>query len=533
MIPRLVNFILHSHLLTQTLLLDFPDAFTALWTNRKLKPEFSMPPPNKFICTDFDIISKDLDPAGEPLHPSKVFDSNGCECFYKLDARFKLPHAYIAIYLVSPVTMSSVRGMNLTSLFSMIVKHYMTEKLYPAVCAGLGYELHSEEKGLHLKLSGYNEKLPLLLDIITKDLKNIGQLMEKDVFETYRRQYKKYCFNSLINSKFLNKDCRLNIVEAHHKFMYDRRDEADNLSFEDLVNFSSDFLKEMKIQILVQGNISMETAVEVGKSVVENLKCNQIDKGASIESRTRKLPVGNNVLQVKSALPNDKNSTTTNYIQIGTSSIRLQCIIEFIEKIMEEPLFDILRTQEMLGYSVSCSHRFNHGILGMSITVQSQEDKHSTVDVEKRIERFLGENMSGILERLTDDEFTSIQTALIKLKNMVEVELESEVNRHWSEITSNEYIFNRLSLEAQMIAQITKQDVIDFYQTKVIAPDARKLSIQVIGSEVHDEEHVDEENVPKLQILSKHKSGQNPITSMSAFIDSLEVYPVTKTVIDL
>lgn len=492
-----------------------------------------MPPPNEFICTDFDIISKDLEPAAEPLHPSRVFDSNGCECFYKLDARFKLPHAYIAIYLVSPMTISSVRGTTLTSLYSMIVKHYMSEKLYPAVCAGLGYQLHSEEKGLHLKLSGYNEKLPLLLDIITKDLKNIGQLMEKEVFETYRGQYKKYCYNSLINSKFLNKDCRLNIVEAHHKSIYDRRDEADHLTFEELVKFSSDFLKELKVQILVQGNISMEKAVAIGKCVVANLKCNEIDKGVTIESRTRKLPVGNSVLQVKSVLPNDKNSTTTNYIQIGASSIRTQCLIEFIEKIMEEPLFDILRTQETLGYSVSCSHRFNYGILGMSVTVQSQEDKNSTVVVWERIESFLDENVLEILERLSDDEFTAIQTSLIKLKNMVEVELESEVNRHWSEITSNEYIFNRLSLEAQMIAQITKQDVLNFYKTKVIAPDARKLSIQVIGSEVQDEGHVDEENVPKLQIMNKHKSGQKPITSMSAFVDSLEVYPVTKTVIDL
>jgi secreted Zn-dependent insulinase-like peptidase len=109
--------------------------------------------------------------------------------------------------------------------------------------------------------------------------------------------------------------------------------------------------------------------------------------------------------------------------------------------------------------------------------VQSQEDKNPTTVVEKRIEKFLHENMSAILDKMTDEEFETVQTALIKLKNMVEVELESEVNRHWSEITSREYIFNRLQLEAQMIAQLTKQDVVNFYKEHVIAKNVRKLTI--------------------------------------------------------
>jgi len=238
-------------------------------------------------------------------------------------------------------------------------------------------------------------------------------------------------------------------------------------------------------------------------------------------------------LYLKSMLPDDKNSTTTNFIQIGPSSIRLQCLIEFIEKIMEEPLFDILRTQEQLGYSVSCSHRFNHGIVGLSVTVQSQENKNPTTLVYDRIEKFLRENMLEIFEKMTDEEYSTVQSALIKLKHMVEVELETEVNRHWSEITSKEYIFNRLELEAQMIAQLTKSDVINFYKTKVIAPDARKLSIQVIGK--RDDEDVPKLLTPQLQVLDSHhvKGGVNIITDMDAFSSSLEFHPVTKTKIDL
>lgn len=494
-------------------------------------PEFTMPKPNEFICSNFDIIANDIDPSTLPQYPEKVFDSNVCESFYKLDGTFKLPHSFICLYLVSPKTVSSVHDMVLTSMYSMIVKHYMSEKLYPAVCAGLGYQLFSEEKGLLLKLSGYNEKLPVLLDIITKDLSAISAQIEPSVFETYRKQFKKYIYNNLINSKFLNKDCRLAIVEEHHKFFFDRYTEADKVTFDQLVTFANEFLRHLKVQILVQGNMERSTALEITNRVISNLKCCEIDGNLKIESRAAKIPPGQKTLRVKSILPNDKNSTTTNYIQIGTSSIRLQCLIEFIEKVMEEPLFDILRTQEQLGYSISCSHRFNHGVLGISVTVQSQEDKNPTSVVAKRIEKFLHENLATVLEKMSDEEFETIQNALIKLKNMVEVELESEVSRHWSEITSREYIFNRLELEAAMIAQLTKQDVVNFYKKSIINADARKLSIQVVGSGNGEEIKDAESYEPQLEVLLD--GAVDVIEDMEKFTNSLEMYPVLKTVIDV
>jgi nardilysin len=367
--------------------------------------------------------------------------------------------------------------------------------------------------------------------IITKDLHAISAQIEPTVFETYRKQFKKYIYNNIINSKFLNKDCRLNIVEEHHKFFFDRYIEADKVTFEQLVTFSKEFLQQLKVQILVQGNIERATAEEITNCVIGNLKCREIDGKLKIDSRAVKLPQGQNTLRVKSILPNDKNSTTTSYIQIGPSTIRLQCLIEFIEKVMEEPLFDILRTQEQLGYSISCSHRFNHGILGISVTIQSQEDKNPTTIVEKRIEKFLHENLATVLDKMTDEEFETIQTALIKLKNMVEVELESEVNRHWSEITSREYIFNRLELEAQMIAQLTKQDVVNFYKEKIIAADARKLSIQIVGSGNGEEIKDEESYEPQLEVLVDGEG--SVIKDMEAFKNSLEMHPVKKTVIDL
>jgi nardilysin len=42
---------------------------------------------------------------------------------------------------------------------------------------------------------------------------------------------------------------------------------------------------------------------------------------------------------------------------------------------MEEPVFDMLRTKEQLGYSVFSMMRYTFGVLGFSVSVNTQADK--------------------------------------------------------------------------------------------------------------------------------------------------------------
>lgn len=254
----------------------------------------------------------------------------------------------------------------------MTIKHYLAEKLYPAVCAGLGYSINSAERGLLIKLSGYNEKLPLLLELIAKELKNIPNQIEPLVFETYKKQLKKNGYNALINSKAFNKECRLTILEEQHDFCYDRFTLIDEIKFEELVTFAKDFPNELKVKMMMMGNFREIEAMQAAKILYQNLQCQNVVDETVLMPRCRKIPEGNHVLYVKSLLPNDKNSTITNYYQIAKSTIKTQCLVEFVEKFMEDPIFDTLRTKEMLGYSVGCSHRVNNGLIGFSVTLQIQ-----------------------------------------------------------------------------------------------------------------------------------------------------------------
>merc|ERR1712150_317971 len=93
---------------------------------------------------------------------------------------------------------------------------------------------------------------------------------------------------------------------------------------------------------------------------VTNIRCNEV-------------PNGDTFLRVNGINPKDTNTIITNYYQSSLkSSLENHMMMEIALTLMEEPVFDILRTKEQLGYAVYSMLRNTYGILGVSITVNSQ-----------------------------------------------------------------------------------------------------------------------------------------------------------------
>lgn len=198
---------------------------------------------------------------------------------------------------------------------------------------------------------------------------------------------------------------------------------------------------------------------------------------SSIEIRTCQLPLGSNYIICKSFNENDVNTVVSNLYQIGPCTIKNECILDLLMMFAEEPLFDILRTKEQLGYDVSSSIRNNNGILGYTITVNSQENKFTSEYIEERIESFRNQ-IHHILNQMTNNEYEHVRESLIKIKMIADNELKDEVLRNWSEIVCEEYIFDRNKKEIECLKTIKKQDLLEFLQNTE-KDNFRKLSIQV------------------------------------------------------
>ncbi|KAJ8277501.1 hypothetical protein GJAV_G00075860 [Gymnothorax javanicus] len=441
----------------------------------ELNPEFHLPAENKFIATDFTLKSSDC-PDGE--YPVRIVSNEkGC-LWFKKDNKFKIPKAYVHFHLLSPVIQKSAENLVLFDTFINILAHNLAEPAYEAHVAQLEYKLVAGEHSVMIKVKGFNHKLPLLLNLIVDYLADFTAA--PDVFTMFTEQLKKAYFNILIKPDRLGKDVRLLLLEqSRWSTMQKYQALMQGLTVTDLMEFVCSLKSEMYAEGLVQGNFTSSEAAEFLLYVIDKLQFRCLSEEVPVLFRVVELPEKHHLCKVKSLSKGDANSEVTVYYQSGLKNIREHTMMELLVMHMEEPCFDFLRTKETLGYQVYPTYRNTSGVLGFSITVETQATKFSTDLVEKKMEEFLvsfGQKMAA----LSDRAFKTQLKALVRLKECEDTHLGEEVDRNWSEVITQQYVFDRLSKEIEALRLITKSELVSWFMEHRGAG-SRKLSVHVAG----------------------------------------------------
>lgn len=140
--------------------------------------------------------------------------------------------------------------------------------------------------------------------------------------------------------------------------------------------------------------------------------------------------------------PNELNSALSYYLHLGQLTDPRQRVVgSLLTQIMSEPAFNVLRTNEQLGYIVSCS-RWNlpgESQFGLRIVVQSER---KTTYLEGRVEAFL-DNMDQKIRDMGSSEFRDFKSGLQQKWREPAKNLAEEVSRYWSQIDSGYLDFMR------------------------------------------------------------------------------------------
>ena len=98
----------------------------------------------------------------------------------------------------------------------------------------------------------------------------------------------------------------------------------NDLKFDDLKNFLDSYFNQLKIKILVQGNMTKDHAVSIGNMVVDNLSAGHVIDASEIEVNCRQIKVGNTCLKIKTFMNNDKNTATSYAVNMKDDNLLLQ-----------------------------------------------------------------------------------------------------------------------------------------------------------------------------------------------------------------
>ncbi|KAH8395965.1 hypothetical protein KR222_000349, partial [Zaprionus bogoriensis] len=461
--------------------IPMPPKWQQLWQQATASsiPDLYLPEPNRFVTQDFTNFWHQLGKPEVPEAPKKLLQTDICELWFRPDDKYELPEAFMAFFFVSPLQRKSPKNDAMCALYEELVKFIVSEELYPATSAGLNYTFSVSEKGLILQVRGYNEKLHLLVESIAQAMVTVGATLNEQLLATFVKDQRKSYFNTLIKPRALNRDVRLCVVEHMRWLMIDKYKSLNDITLQDMQEFAKAFPQQLYVQGLVQGNYTEESAHNVMNTLLTRLGCKAIKERLYVEDRTVQLPQGAHYIRAHALNEQDTNTVITNYYQIGPNTVRLECILDLLMMFVEEPLFDQLRTKEQLGYHVGATVRVNYGITGYSIVVNSQETKATASHVEKRIEVFRN-NMLQILEDMSQEDYDHTRDSLIKLKQVADMALSTEVSRNWNEIINEEYMFDRRRQQIEVLRTLTKREILAFLLDNEIT-NMRKVSIQIIG----------------------------------------------------
>ncbi|XP_029286047.1 nardilysin b [Cottoperca gobio] len=495
---------------------DIPEEWAQRWAgDLELNTELHLPAENKFIATDFALKMPDCPDTEFPVRI--VNNERGC-LWYKKDNKFKIPKAYIRFNLISPIMQKSPENLVLFDIFVNILAHNLAEPAYEADVAQLEYKLVAGEHGLVIRLKGFNHKLPLLLKLIVDHLAEFSA--EPGVFNMFSEQLKKTYFNILIKPERLGKDVRLLILE-HCRWSVIQKYQAvtKGLTVDDLMTFVTGLKAELYTEGLVQGNFTSTESKEFLQYFIDKLQFQPLSADVPVLFRVVELPQKQHLCKVKSLNKGDANSEVTVYYQSGLKKLREHALMELMVMHMEEPCFDFLRTKETLGYQVYPTCRNTSGVLGFSVTVETQATKFSTELVEAKIEEFLlcfGERLTG----LSEEAFRTQVTALIKLKECEDAHLGEEVDRNWFEVVTQQYVFKRLNKEIEALKQFSQQELVSWFLEHRNGR-SRKLSVHVVGFGV-------EENDPSEQnAAGSTECPDNPPSSAYGEVSELTFLPAS------
>ena len=187
----------------------------------------------------------------------------------------------------------------------------------------------------------------------------------------------------------------------------------------------------------------------------------------------------NNIWELTVPNPNQQNGSLSYYCHVGNiADDHIRTTFKLLVQILSEPAFNILRTQEQLGYIVFCSNWPGIESIGMRIVVQSSLPPRY---LETRVEAFLA-HMRGILENMSPEQFEEQKRGLVRRQLEKLKKLSDESARFWSHISTGYLDFTRMERDAQRLSTITKDDVLNLFKERIdpASPTRAKFSVHMV-----------------------------------------------------
>ncbi len=380
-----------------------PETWLAEWSAAKPNEAIRLAEPNPFLPDHIALVS------GGNQIPTIVADDDLGLAYYVRSPEFGVPDSIYHIHLLSSEINPSARSAVLTSLY---IDH-LTDLLHPTLAAaraaGLFCTFDLSRSALHLQISGYSEKAPLLLEEVTRQMPLNPPTAEQ--FAIYVDRHEKAYLNGQKDLAAVQaKELADSIVNQDKTTKQEKLAALKKITYEDFLNFHKELFEMTYLQALFAGNLTLKDAESAWLDVIHALSHSPYPKEEHPETKILRLSNAKGPYQISQTTETLGNATLL-IIDEGAFTYPKRAAQEIVATALKEAFFTELRTKQKTGYIAQSDATEIEERLFHSFVVQS--NSHQPEDLLFRFEQFIETFNDSLDQNISLERFNTIKTSLI------------------------------------------------------------------------------------------------------------------------
>jgi len=414
-------------------------------------------------------------------------------------------------------------------LYQRCATDRLEEYAYDARLAGLTYDLQILPRGIRVSFGGYNDKLQEFATSVIQTLTSPSKILPRNKADLDR--YLDSLLRGLsafdVKQPYAHASYYAYLTLQPRSFQYTNAELRSAVSkiksSAQLESYLNCWKRAAQAEALIQGNLSENEALELIDTIDKTLSFTKLKGPEYYPPRLKTLPLplsssstgrGGTQLTLSDPNPSNNNAAVHVMVQSMSRTTKDQLLIEILSAIVSEPFYNQLRTQQQLGYIVSSGIRGLEETRTIAFVVQSGKEPVSklTKEILKYLDS-IGDYLANDVSRAT---FGTYVKALIDRKTEPEKQLAAETTRHWNEIASGKFLFNRTAIEVQAALDLTKDDLIKLWNTLYYNGDTKERRI-LITEIVPQKGTASNPNLPPTKVMTGNNNNELGIDDIQQF----------------
>jgi insulysin len=438
-----------------------------------LVSELILPIANEFVPESFEL--KFPLKADHPGQPALLADKPGYRLWHYPDSYYQVPKAQFYVAVKTPA-IANVADAAMAELYLKLVSERLNEPNYAAALAGLGYHANRRPDGIGFVISGFDNKLPVLVGAVADGLllpfssqdassELVGRL-RLELIRRWRNGAKDSPYKQLMRETGL----LLNTSSWQPEQLAKALEGFDRKVFD---QFVAGLYQGATLEIFASGNLHKVDVEQLTKTLasrfVSEAYAGWVNRGVV------RIPVGQ---KTQTHLSIDhKDFAILRYYQGRNDSLDETARVMLLRQVIRSEFFHQLRTEQQLGYVVAAVNQTMDRVPGFSLLVQSPG---TSVDkLEEAIDQFLLD-FDQQLQDMPKEEFERHRQAVLTGLREKPKSLAEQSARFWGSVDMRDYNFNRREKIIDAVVRLTYKELRDTYKALMMESG---YSLQVDSSE--------------------------------------------------